>query len=176
MTNPNLTSLENVKGWMGIAGTADDTLLERLITACSSFIQNWINRTIASQEYTETRNGNGGRSLSFLNYPVTSVSSVLVDGREISGYVFSPTQLMLNGSCFTRGFQNVSITYMAGFATIPTDIEQACIELCALRYKERDRIGQMSKSIAGEVVSFSQKDMSEDIKTLLQQYKRVITA
>jgi hypothetical protein len=43
-----------------------------------------------------------------------------------------------------------------------------------LRYRERTRIGEMSRSLGGaETVSYSQKDMSDSIKTLLTQHRRV---
>ena len=183
MTINDLTTLDNVKSWLGLTTTTDDALLTRLISASSGFIQSILNRMLASQAYTEIRDGKGTRSLSLANYPVTAVATLTIDGITIppapavnqAGYVFSSGQIMLYGYCFTRGFQNIAISYTAGYSTIPYEIEQACIELCVLRYKERDRIGQVSKSIAGEVVSFTQKDMPADVMTLLQQYKRVIT-
>jgi hypothetical protein len=53
-------------------------------------------------------------------------------------------------------------------------LAQACIELVALRYRERTRIGEVSKSMGGaETVSYSQKDMTDSIKTLIQQYRLV---
>lgn len=61
------------------------------------------------------------------------------------------------------------------YSYLPLDIEQACIELVALRYQERQRIGQVSKSLAGEVVAFSQKDMQEDVAAALAPYRRVFT-
>ena len=40
------------------------------------------------------------------------------------------------------------------------------------RYRERSRIGEVSKALGGgETVSFSQKDMSEDVKTALLPYR-----
>jgi hypothetical protein len=75
---------------------------------------------------------------------------------------------------FARGFQNISVTYTAGFATTPLDVAQACIEMIGVKYKERTRVGEVSKSIAGEVVAFSQKDMSDNVKTILLQYKRIV--
>ena len=64
--------------------------------------------------------------------------------------------------------------YSAGFAATPPEIEQACIELVTLRYKERDRIGQVSKNLAGEVVAFQQKDVPPDVATLLDQYRNLV--
>jgi hypothetical protein len=180
----DLTNLANVKQWLGIATTTDDALLTRLVSAASDYIQTWLNRTFASAAYTEVRDGNGGAKLMFSNYPVTAVASVVIDGVAIPastgptapGYTFSQTQLFLRGSYrFTRDMQNVSVTYTAGYAQIPNEIAQACIELVGLRYKEKDRIGIVSKGLAGETISFTQKDFSEAVATVLRNYKKVIS-
>lgn len=178
----DLTTLANIKGWFSppLATTNDDTLLTRLITAASQFIQAWLGRQLAIQSYTETRDGTGGQKLAFADTPVTAVSALSIDGQSIPpapdplspGYVFSPTMLYLRGFSFTPGVQNVSLTYTAGYAATPPEIEQACIELVALRYKERDRIGHVSKGVAGETVTFTQKDMPPDVLTILNQYLR----
>ena len=177
----DLTTLDNVKGWLSppLTTTNDDTLLTRLITAASQFIQTWLDRTIAETSYTETRNGLGGTRLFLRNRPVTGVTSLAIDGVNIpassppplgAGYLYDDISIYLVGHVFRRGQQNVTISYTAGYAATPPEVEQACIELVALRYKERDRIGQVSKNLAGEVVAFSQKDMPPSVQTLLDQY------
>ncbi|HEY3910381.1 MAG TPA: hypothetical protein VGM07_10860 [Stellaceae bacterium] len=66
------------------------------------------------------------------------------------------------------------MTYTAGYPATPPEIAQACIELVALRYRERTRIGEVSRSVGGgETVSYAQRDMSPSIATLLQQYRVV---
>ena len=185
MAAGDLTTLANVKAYLSppLATTADDALLSRLITAASQFIQTWLNRTIASATYTDTRNGTGGTRLFLRNRPVTAVSAVAVDGISIqassavpngSGYLFDDSSVYLIGYSFTKGAQNVVIQYTAGYAATPPEIEQACIAFVVLRYKERDRIGQVSKNLGGEIVSFQQKDMSPDVATLLDQYRNVV--
>jgi hypothetical protein len=75
---------------------------------------------------------------------------------------------------FPVGYNTVVVAYTAGYATTPLDVAQACIELVALRYRERTRIGEVSRSLGGaETVSYSQKDMSDGTRTLLQQYRLV---
>src|SRR5262249_21393610 len=161
----------NVKGWFAppLTTTADDALLTRLVTAASQFILTWLDRTLVQQSYTETRGGTSGTSLAFGNMPVSAGSARSVDRNPIPGapdavspgYAFSATRLYLRGYAFNRGVRNVAVSYTAGYAATPPEVEQACIALVALRYKERDRIGHVSKSLAGETVSFSQKDMSD---------------
>ena len=86
----DLTTLGDVKSWLqtgqNVFPTTDDALLTRLITAASQYIQTWLNRQIASQDWIETRDGLGdalGSSearYQFAAFPVTAVSSVVVDG------------------------------------------------------------------------------------------------
>src|SRR5579864_173810 len=182
----DLCALADVKAWLQTGQDAfpstDDVLLGRLITAASQFIQSWLNRQIALGDWQETRDGTGGQRLAFANIPVVAVLSLSIDGLTIppapmdgsfaAGYVFSPTELALRGYVFTRRAQNVLVTYTAGYAVTPPDIAQACIELVAQRYSERTRIGEVSRAISGsETVSYSQQDMSDDVKLLLAQYR-----
>src|SRR5579863_2695572 len=187
----DLTVLADVKAWLQTGQTAfpdtDDALLSRLISAASQFIQSWLNRQIAPGDWREVRDGTGGQRLAFANFPVAGVLSLSIDGLEIppapsgggygAGYVFSPTELTLRGYVFTRRAQNVIITYTAGYTATPPDITQACIELVCQRYRERSRIGEVSRALGGgETVSFSQQDMSDDVKLLLSQYRAVAPA
>jgi hypothetical protein len=184
----DLATLADVKSWLHTGQSAfpstDDGLLTRLITAASRFIQSWLNRQLASGDWQEVRDGTGGQRLAFANFPVSAVLALSIDGLEIppassdggygAGFVFTPTELALRGYVFTRRAQNVIVTYTAGFTTIPPDIAQACIELVCLRYRERTRIGEVSRSLSGsETVTFSQQDMSDDVKLLLLQYRAV---
>jgi hypothetical protein len=191
MAYGDLTTLADVKAWLQTGQSAfpptDDALLTRLVTAASEYIQTWLNRRIAVADYLEVRDGTGGQRLQFASFPVCAVLSLTIDGIAIppapypspstgltAGYVFSPTQLSLRGYYFTRQAQNVAFSYTAGYPATPPEIAQACIELVALRYRERTRIGEVSKAIGGgETVSYSQKDMSAPISTLLQQYRMV---
>ena len=179
----DLTTLANVKAWMALPpeNTDDDALLNRLVKSASEFIQTWLNRSFASQDYNEARDGTGGARMMFADYPVTAVSSVVVDGLAIPaspdeiqpGYYFDKTSIMLAGYVFGRGMNNVKMTYTAGYAATPPEIEQACIEMISLRYKERDRIGHQSKSLAGETVTFFIKDMPDSVRTILNNYRKV---
>lgn len=63
---------------------------------------------------------------------------------------------------------------LVSYSYTPRDLEQACVELALLRLNERGRIGEAGKTLAGEVVSFVQKDMTASIATALQPYRRVV--
>jgi hypothetical protein len=177
----DLASVEQVKGYLSINTNTDDALLERLVKSASGYIQAWLNRSFGVEQYIDKLNGNDGDSVHFPNYPVLSVASVQVNNQAIPastgvfthGYAFDDTMLYLRNDRFWRGRLNVVITYTAGYAEIPQEITQACIEMVVMRYKEKDRIGLTSKGLAGETIGFSQKDMADSTRHILQQYRKV---
>jgi hypothetical protein len=161
----------------------DDALLSRLITASSDWIKQYCNRDFVQTNYTELRNGFANQTkMAFKNYPVTSISSVYINdllvpqstSHGMVGWIQVGDFLYLRGRTFTTGYGNVSLTYTAGYATIPYDLEQACIEITAWRYKEKDRIAQNNKSIQGENISFNLNMASESTKSTLNEYSRRI--
>ena len=182
MATGDLTTRANAKAWLGVSQDADDKLLDRLITAISTNVQSWMNRNIALTGYVETRNGTGTATMLLRNAPVVAVTALAIAGVAVlpaasytgTGYRVAGRKLILTTAVFPRGDANVTVSYTAGFATVPADLEQAVLELVALRYKERDRIGFASKTLAGETVSFITKDMTESVRTLLMQYRDVV--
>lgn len=178
----DLTTLTDVKLWLNITSDTSDAILTKLIAGASSFIEGWLSRPLASAAYTERYNGTGAYAMLLNNYPITAVSSLVIDGATVpaaasstgNGYLFDTGGLYLVGPyCFTRGRQNITITYTAGYATIPANIQQACFELVSKKYKERDRIGQNSKTLAAEIVSFAPSDLSDEVKSILNNYRKV---
>lgn len=184
-----LTTLGAVKAWLSLPDTnvnADD-LLTGLITAASGWIEDLLERTIALTSYSANFNGTGGHVLALPEYPVVAVSAVSIDGivipvapppgpnqSSVGGYLFDDSAVYLRGYKFTRGVQNVGISWQGGYAAVPVAVAQAAIELVSLRFKERDRIGEQSKIIQGMQVNFSLKDMPADVARNLMIYKKVI--
>ncbi len=185
-----LTTLAAVKAWLDLtATTASDDLLNTLIDACSTYIESYLNRTILVADYTETRNGNGGSVMVVRNSPIVSVSSLTLDGLAIQArgplgpsmtgngaptYVFDDSTIFLcGGGVFCRGAQNVVLVYRAGYATVPPDIDHACVEMIGDWFKYRNRIGQLSMGIEGQTISFTDVAITKRAMGVLQQYKRV---
>lgn len=179
----DLTTLNDVKGWLSITSTTDDELLSRLITGASAFIESWCTRSFALTQYTDVLNGKGSNTMLLGNYPITAVSFVKVDNISIHaaadctqiGYAFDDIAVYLQGGqIFTKGIRNVTITYTAGYADVPADIAMACFELVGKKYRERAHIGQTSKTLAGEIVSFMPSDLSKETMSMLRSYNKVV--
>lgn len=192
----DLSTLQEVKDWLGLSSAADDALLTRLITAASEDIRQECNRSFHPADYVEVHGGYGYGQVILVTrqWPVISVASLTVDGAAIaarvgysaSGYVIangdSASHVLLYGAEFTTGKDNIEIRYRAGYADShgvfdpPADLAQAAIELVAYRYTGRGRIGQKSKTLAGENVSFITDHYPEQVMRVIQRYKRVIPA
>jgi len=181
----DLTTLDAAKGYLRLEGTnVGDDIIESLITSVSAFIETYTNRVFAETDYEEVRDGIGcfAQRMAFANYPVSAVSAVTIDGVAIpaaasfndTGYRFDSQIIVLNGYSFSKGNLNVTLSYTAGYSTIPYDLAQACNELVGLRYREMERIGQVSKIIQGENVTFSKDAMPADVLLTLNQYRKVI--
>lgn len=179
-------TLADLKEWLSIPSTTttSDALLTRLLNAATAFMDTYMGRDgLLSAARTETRSGTGHKRLMTRHWPVTAVAAVTVNGEAIpvssswdaTGYTHDADSIVLRNRVFDKGDLNVSLSYTAGYAAVPADIVQACIELAGLKFRTRDTSasGWVSKSLAGETVSFSQKDMSSSVKTTLDEYKAV---
>jgi len=188
-----LCQLADVKNYLGVTASTTDSILLSLITNASSAIETYCNRTFLLGSYTETRNGTGGYRISPYNAPVISVSQVSVDGIPIPaapalngsgsityGYLFDSDLIYIRGGipysgqpyAFNPGIQNIYIGYTAGYAAIPYDVNQACIELVASKFGKRDRIDRKNEVLAQQTVGYDLSAMPSSVKSALAVYRR----
>jgi hypothetical protein len=174
----NLCTLADVKTYLGITDTNSDAVLTAMVTNVSALIESYCNRTFASTAYVETRNGTGGMQLFMRQGPVISVSAVSIDGiaqvpaptPTTLGYIVDEDTIWLRNAAFTRGIQNVTVSYTAGYGSIPADVIQSCIEVVAYHYAKRTRIDKSSETLGtAQTISFSQADLPASAKTALKQ-------
>ncbi len=181
----DLCLLADLKAWLPVTGTTEDTMLQHLIVNVSAWIEQWLSRSVYVAPVTEWRDGTGTDRMVTREFPVTAVTAVEVDGIAIplstgptaSGYYVTDVYIGLRGGYrFARGNSNVKLSYSAGYATdqatVPAELEQCALELCALRYRERPSVGVASKNLGGEHVVFDHSAMPKSVAALLENYKR----
>lgn len=178
----DLTTLAAVKAYAGITGTAQDVLLSGLITRASAAIENYLQRSVMSGSVAEVRDGTGATAMLLRQWPVASVASLMIDGQTIPAasawgapgwWLADGRTILLFGYRFARGIANVQASYTAGYATVPADIEQACIETVLLALKRRDHIDVSSKSLAGESITFVNVELPRAAQQVLANHRRV---
>lgn len=87
----------------------------------------------------------------------------------------SAGQYTVNNGIYGFAAADAGANLLISYSYIPADIEHACIEIVGERYRYKNHIGEVSKTLGGQgSVSFSQKDMPDFVRTLLQPYRRVV--
>lgn len=79
-----LTTVANVKTYLGISDTSQDATIEQLINSVSDDIACRCNRVFLSAERTEKLVGNGRQTLLLTYYPITDVKSVAVNDTALT--------------------------------------------------------------------------------------------
>lgn len=175
--NPNTTT--------GVTTDMLDVLYAQVINRFTEYAANSCNRpSFLVSTYTETRNGNGKGFIkpkfAFSTNEIQTVTSVVVDGLSIpaapsvvtSGFVHDDYLVYLRNREFSRGIQNVTITYTAGLPSIPLELEQAALDACSFWLKKREYIGQNSLSLSGQTVTYDSSDVLKTTCNVLANYTR----
>ncbi len=92
-----IVSLADVKAYMRITTSDDDSLLESLINAASTRIESYCDRKFIAQNYRESYNAYGQRTLRLRNFPVTAIQR-LATGSKLSLSVSSSVSTDLRAS------------------------------------------------------------------------------
>lgn len=186
----SLATIAQIKEFLNISSVTYDTFATNLLARASAFIEMQCSRVFAETEYKELYDGNGGCELFLDNYPIISLTkfsedydiatATINDDIDVATILLQKDTGLISPTDFTisKGIRNIYVEYKAGYATIPADVQQVCIELCARKFKESDvnpaggRIGVTAKSVMSENVTFSFSDMSAMHKDILKAYKR----
>jgi hypothetical protein len=193
--NPiDLVTIAQAYAWLGITPFSDDINMQFAVSAYSQLIASWCSRNFVSASYTEVYDGHNSPTLLLRNYPVTAVSSLSIDGVAITpagaapfgdGYTFDNVRTVAMQGCsqFNRGLQNISISYTAGYVTIPFDLQMACLNWLKSAYLARTRDGNVTSQRAGDTEQKYQAGgavmalagtivpMPPDVYAVLSQYR-----
>ncbi len=132
MATGDLATLDVVKQFLAVTTTASDAVIARQIRQITQEIFNYLQRsTHLSRTYTDVLDGHAGRAAFLQQWPVTSITSVSIDGEVVPvstdqgvGYLLQawdgyPPGIVqsvdLIGYAFCYGRQNVQIAYRAGY-------------------------------------------------------------
>jgi hypothetical protein len=168
----DLCTLQAVRDWLGVRNDDSDALLQRLITFESRTIEGHIGRPVLPEGRRDTVVGYGGATVMPPATPIRDIEGVAVDGARMPVNHDGLTIWRRDGLNWPRNAR-IEITYAAGMDAVPFDIEQACIELVAFHYRERDRVGLASKGLAGETTAYITRAMPQSVEARLAPYRKV---
>jgi hypothetical protein len=194
-----LTTLGDLKAYLNITGSENDGLLEALIERVSELFCEFTNRNIAARDYhwdpeeedydpsAALLDGNGLRVIQLPQYPVNSITALLVNSMAIpraggyseSGWIDDGTLkasglLRLRSFVFSRGEANVALAYNAGYLTVPKDLAQAAIEQAAFKFQEgfKGRLGVGQRSFPPGSIKLETGEFLPQVREVLERYTR----
>ncbi len=127
MQTGDLTTLASVKAWLNTGSTAfpatNDVLLKRMVAAASRFVRSYLSRDLIAQDYTIVMDGLGQSQLFTPQYPIIAVAALSINGvvqnarttPTGAGFAYNQQAIIANGVPFCQGFQNISLSYSAGY-------------------------------------------------------------
>jgi uncharacterized phiE125 gp8 family phage protein len=145
-----LTTLADIKSALAVAGTGDDTLLERMLNGADGYIEAVTGRDFAGGTFTELHAGH--RAAVFLsNFPVSAITSLKVDpGRAFGsdteraadtfvlhaarGVIESLTGPFVVGG--GRAPSTVRVVYTTATSAVPHAVKEACAQLVSHWYRQ----------------------------------------
>lgn len=182
-----LVTLADAKSELDISANTEDSRVEGFINAASAAIEAACTRKLKQATYTDYFDGSGHAYLKGYEFPITSITSANMDdawtfgvGTDIptSGLKVLRDIYVVRRAAFwsAKAPLNIKLVYVAGYATVPNDLQQACLELVKLLYHGRNerRTGIAAKSKLGENVSYQTDKLPPLIESLINPYKRAV--
>jgi hypothetical protein len=179
-----LTTVAVAKDHLGIpsSDTTQDSRIEMFINVVSDRISNYCERQLVAANIIDVCHGGMSNMLMLQEWPINSVTEIAIDNTGVFGsgtvidaatYRVIDEGTLLYNSTFPYGYGNIRIKYNAGYATIPGDIQMACLLFVEwlYRFRSTQNIGRTGFSKGGESVTILQ-DMPPIIKSLLEPYRR----
>lgn len=173
-------SLADVKTHLNMTTTANDTELQRFIDVAETAIGHWVG-PLTPTAVTEKLNG-GGTSL-VLRYPAVSLTSIAyADGTAstLSDYDLDTATGIVYWNFGTAGrfpgsSRNVTVTYQAGFTSLPADLVHAVKELVRHLW-ETQRPNKPGRTSGDEFVPGSLDTYPPRVQGLLAPYRTPVVA
>jgi len=187
----DFAKLNEVKEFLQITSTNDDSLITNMISRTTKMIQDYLGRNIFSRTITELQSGDGMTSLITLReYPIISVTTIHDDPNRTFGsgtllikdtttvegdYIIIDEDdpdgenageiLCVDGVVFSKGDKNIKVVYIAGYATasIPKTLVMAQIDLVAFFFRNKDmRLGIDSYRLGQFSVKYTPNDTANN--------------
>ncbi len=140
-----LVTLSDMKAYLGIpsGNTSYDSFLTEQLTLLTDVITAYCRRNFESATYVQTfyRDENPeSKYLNLFQFPVISITSIEEDGVTLDPYNYrtnKPTGIITAIEHKFFCAKETEVTYVAGFATIPTPIQSVVKSIVQERYNKK---------------------------------------
>ncbi len=117
----------------------DESMLQNYCDSAEKIIEDYLGYSPESREYTTEARGIGSKFFPLEAKPVTEVSAVAADGESIDlsliKIVKGTHYIALDDDSFFRSKVKYSVTYRAGYETVPAPIVTAALQIASLLWE-----------------------------------------
>lgn len=178
-------TLENLKAYLKITGSDDDSVLENCLRASSDFIESFCGRKFEKETFTEFFDGDDGDSVFVKNLPIAfpnygSDSFLKINDEVVSeddfGF-YDHGKVFLKYGTFKAGRKNIEVKYQGGFDvdSLPSDLVQACLILAGQIFNREKSAGISSESLGDISVSYETSKIGTPlVRSVLSKYSIVL--
>jgi hypothetical protein len=182
-----LTNVDNVKEYLRITDSGDDSFIGRLISAAQVQVAQYCRRQLISGTVTSEKHDGDGSSdtLQLREWPAASITTITVDGVALSGSDYEldtrTGQLFYKpgGGDFSpwpEGRRNIVITYVAGYTPTPADLVLGTTVHVAWIFKRTKRLGERQYAAGADVSGVFMVDaIAPEVIEIFDRYRRVET-
>lgn len=160
----------------------DNTFIESVINQKTKEFHNYCGvEQFLSKQYIEYYDGNGSNLLFPYKTPIISVTSIYDDHDWVYGVdtliastsykVVDNRRIYNKDGVFTKGNQNIKITYTAGYVSIPDDLKLACIREVLREFNRRKDFDVVAKSLDDGTINYVEKGLLKSSKDVLNKYR-----
>ncbi|HLC40521.1 MAG TPA: hypothetical protein VJO34_02695 [Methylomirabilota bacterium] len=196
-----IVTLDQLRDYLGKSPSdiGGDNILEAAVNGVSDVIESitrraFVLRTIENELY----NGSGTAHLELRSAPVISLKTPALSELQYRGsptdawqdvetnlaYIMIdpdlPYRISLWREHFPRGTQNIKVSYKAGYASVPAEVQLVCLEAAAIKVKESGkgdgRLGRtsISNTTGGVSSTDSFSDLQDRHRAILSRYRWVM--
>lgn len=194
-----LTTRQRVKDRLSITATSFDTLIDRLISAVTDFIEGECNRRFKETTYSNEIYSVYGANPQYVflrQAPVSALTSFQYaagtpSNKSWTNFVADDYELLEDGKSgiirvyggIPRGVNTIRATYTAGYKidfpnagsathTLPFDLSDLCERLTIKFMKKREAEGRQTETYEGGNVTWKEL-LDESDKAVLNRYRRL---
>jgi len=182
-----LTTKANVKTYLGISGTAEDTLIDMLVKFASGEIVKLIGWAVNQSEVKNKTFDGGSKIIRLGGKPIKDDRTADTPTFKVeynAGNLETPNWVAMPASNYVvywdegaiefvapyDGLNNIRVSATLGYETIPDDLEFVAVKVTSRLYNHRKSEGIGSEAMEGANVSW-QDELSEEEKAIIQAYK-----
>lgn len=183
ITVPDLVHLSIVEKYLNVDD--NDEIINILNAGVTAFIEGQVNSDVSSGGYCNRKflaadyaaaiyTGNNRKNLLLRQYPINSISEIILDGttlfpsgasalEDLGFYIDNDIEgnLIYYFHWNTWFPNNISITYNAGFASIPNDIKMVALKLIEQAWNQMGKDGFKSEKFKN--YSYTMADLNSKI-------------